>query len=262
MEIQRREVAVLAAELASEYLKNRFGEWVLIEEKAPLDLVSDADKMAEKIIFGIINGFFPEDGVLSEESGMISSNKTGYCWIVDPLNGTHNFLNGFKEWGTLLALTKEGEVVLGVCYFPLLQEFFFAEKGRGAYCNKNKLRVSEARNLRGEFFLSDGILRCKPREILRDIEKFCGAGCRLRVYGSNPFSFLRVAMGQAVVATNRLCKPWDIAAPALFVEEAGGKVTDENGNPWHLDSENLILNSENLIATNGILHEQALLLFK
>lgn len=254
MEFQRRKVAVLAVQLAAEYLKNRFGEKEFVEEKAPLDLVSEADREADSIISGTIKKFFPEDGILSEESGF-SGSKTRYRWIIDPLDGTHNFLNGFKEWGMLLAVTRENEVVLGVCSFPLLQEFFFAEKGRGAYCNKNKLRVSEARNLRGEFFLSDGILRKKPKEILGDIEKFCGAGCRLRVYGSSPLSFLRVAMGQAVVATNRLCKPWDIAAPALFIEEAGGRVTDENGNPWHPGS-------ENLLATNGILHEQALLLFK
>ncbi len=254
MELQRREVAVLAARLAGEYLKNSFGGQILVEEKVLLDLVSEADREADDIISCTIKKFFPEDGILSEESEF-SESKTGYHWIIDPLDGTHNFLNGFKEWGTLLALNKEGEIVLGACYFPLLQEFFFAEKGKGAYCNKKKLYVSEARNLRGEFFCSDGVLRHKPKEILKDIEKFCGAGCRLRVYGSSPFSFLRVALGQAVVATNKLGKPWDIAAPALIVEEAGGKVTDEKGEPWQPDS-------LNLIATNGILHEQALLLFK
>ena len=104
-------------------------------------------------------------------------------------------------------------------------------------------------------FCSDGILRKKPKEILKDIERFCGVGCRLRVYGSSPYSFTRVAMGQAVVATNRLGKSWDIAAPTLLVEEAGGKVTDEKGNPWRLDS-------ECLIAANGLLHEKSLALLR
>ena len=104
-------------------------------------------------------------------------------------------------------------------------------------------------------FCSDGILRKKPKEILGDIERFCGAGCRLRVYGSSPYAFTRVALGQALIATNRLGKPWDIAATALLAEEAGGKVTDEKGDPWSIDS-------ENLLATNGLAHNKALALFK
>lgn len=229
------------------------GKSIASEEKSYFDFVSEADKEAEKSIISEIALHFPKDGILSEESPELKK-KTIYRWIIDPLDGTHNFLTGFKEWGTFLALEKKGEVVWGMCYFPVLKEIFTVEKGKGAFLNERKIEVSGATDFKGQMFCSDGILRKKPREILRDIERFCAAGCRLRVYGSSAFSFTRVALGKAIIATNRVGKPWDIAAPALLVEEAGGKVTDEKGNPWSV-------NSENLITTNGLVHDKALALF-
>lgn len=230
---------------------------IAFQEKANLDFVSDADKEAEKSIIAEIKMHFPKDGILSEESEE-AKGATNYRWIIDPLDGTHNFLAGLKEWGTFLALEKKGRVIYGICCFPAIGpppgEILTAEKGKGAFKNGKKIEVSKADDLRGQMFCSDGILRKKSREILEDIEKFCAVGCRLRVYGSSAFSFSRVALGRAVVATNRFGKPWDIAASALIVEEAGGKVTDEKGNPWSI-------NSENLIATNGLIHDEALLLF-
>ena len=251
----RRLLAYSAAFKAGSYLGRSLkrGIKAAAQEKFDLDLVSEADKKAEKIIVSEIRLHFPKDGILSEESKETES-KTRYRWIIDPLDGTHNFLAGFKEFGTLLALEEEGKVILVICHFPLLREYFIAVKGRGAYCNGKKLKVSQVEEFRGQMFCSDGILRKKPKEILGDIERFCGAGCRLRVYGSSPYAFTRVALGQALIATNRLGKPWDIAAAALLVEEAGGKVTDEKGNPWSIDS-------ENLLATNGLVHYQALKLF-
>ena len=224
------------------------------KDNSGLDLVSDTDIEIENIIKSEINLFFPKDGILSEESPE-SGGETKYRWIIDPLDGTHNFLAGFKEFGISLALEEDGVVIWGGFYFPMLREFFVAEKDRGAFCNEQKIRVSEATNFTGGMFCSDGVMRRKPREILKDIEKFCVAGCRVRIYGSSPYAMTRVALGQAIVATNRVGKPWDIAASALIVQEAGGMVTDENGGPWQVDS-------ENLIATNGILHQQALELFR
>lgn len=224
-----------------------------IQEKGYLDFVSEADKEAERMIVSAIKLHFPGDGVLSEES-QETAGKTGYRWIIDPLDGTHNYLAGLKEWGVLLAIEKEGNVIWGMAYFPALKETFIVEKGKGAFFNDKKIKVSDTNDFKGQMFCSDGIMRKKPREILGDIEKFCGIGCRLRVYGSSPYAFTRVAMGQALIATNRLGKPWDIAVPALLVEEAGGKVTDENGKPWSIDS-------ESLIATNGLVHDRACMLF-
>lgn len=253
---QRKKVAMAAAYRVGQYLLRTFraGSNVCFSEKSPLDLVSEADKVAEKMLIENIQTNFPADGILAEESGFIKS-LSGYSWVIDPLDGTHNFLKGFTQFSTAVALQKDGEVILGICYFPVTGEFFLAEKGGGAFLSGFPIHVSPAANFKGEMFYSDSAVRHKPEEILRDIERFCQAGCRLRVCGSSSFAFTRVAMGQASVTTNRSVKPWDVAASALLVEEAGGTVTDDCGNPWRIDS-------PNLLATNGILHRQALLLFQ
>jgi len=256
MDEDRKSVAYSVVFKAGTHLLQLFEEKnreISVQEKGYLDFVSEADKAANKILISKISTYFPKDGILSEESPETKSN-TLYRWIIDPLDGTHNFLAGFKEWGVLLALKKRSQIIYGICYFPALGEIFTVEKRKGAFLNGEKIKVSDAVDLRGQMFCSDGILRKKPEEILRDIERYCGAGCRLRVYGSSPYAFTRVALGQALIATYRFGKPWDIAAVAFLVEEAGGKITDEEGNPWQIDS-------ENLIATNGLVHEQVLELF-
>ena len=232
---------------AGKYLLAKFNDChnVVFKEKGGLDLVSETDEKSEKMIVSEIKRIFPKDGILTEESPEIKG-ETKYRWIIDPLDGTHNFLAGLKEFGVLLALEEKNEIVLGILYFPARHEFFSAEKGRGAFCNGNKIKVSDAINLKGQMFCSDGIMRRKKFEILRDIERFCDAGCRLRVYGSSAFSMTKVAIGSAIVATNRLVRPWDIAAPALLVEEAGGIVLDEKGGAWRIDSESVAATTKNL----------------
>ena len=253
MDVKREKIACEAALEAGAVLLETRGKSIVSEEKTFLDFVSEADKAAEKIIVSKIRSLFPEDDILSEES-VFGRKEVRHRWIIDPLDGTHNFLNGFKEFGTLIALEDEGQVIFAVCYFPALGEFFTAEKGKGAYCNGKRIKVSGADSLKGQMFCSDGIMRAKPKEILGDIERFCAAGCRLRIYGSSPYAFTLAAAGKALAATNRFGKPWDIAAPALIIEEAGGRLTDAKGNRWRVDS-------ENLIATNSLIHEQALRLF-
>lgn len=259
MDLERKCLAFSIFEHISNFYGNKIcfsrkaNEYFSVKEKAHLDLVSNVDTEIENLVWLEINSRFPKDGVLFEESPEFKSHSR-YRWIVDPIDGTHNFLAGFKEFGTSLALEEDGMVVFGMFYFPQLKELFVAEKNLGAFCNGEKIKVSKATDFSGEMFCSDGIMRKKPKEILKDIERFCAANCRVRIYGSSPYAMTRVALGQAIVATNRAGKPWDIAAAALLVEEAGGKVTDENGKPWSVDS-------ENIIATNGILHQRALELF-
>lgn len=254
MRNERRRIALEIVFEAGDNLLNHFGKKISFKEKgSPLNLVSDADISSENILIRAIKKNFPEDGILSEEAGRIDASN-GYRWILDPLDGTHSFLAGFPQFGVSIAVEKDGMVIFGVCFFPALREFLIAEKGCGSFLNNKKITVSPAKNLTGGMFLSDSIMRNKPEEIMRDITRFCGAGCRLRVFGSSLFAFTRVAAGQAIAASNRLGHPWDIAAAALMVEEAGGRVTDERGEPWSVDS-------KNLLSTNGFVHETALTLF-
>lgn len=251
----RKEMAKVVMYEVGAHLKLMFGRVKEGEAKeSELDLVSEADKFADEFIINQIMGGFPEDGIISEESRELPS-KNQFRWIIDPLDGTHNFLAGLKEWGTLLALEEKGIVVVGVCYFPALDEFFYAEKGAGAFLNGREIRVSETDKLKGHIFCCDSGIRFAPKNVLGDIERFTSAGCRLRVYGSGAYCMVKVAVGQAVVAANRTAKPWDIAAPSLLVEEAGGLVVDGKGNPWQIDS-------PSIIATNGRVHKEAFALFQ
>lgn len=240
----------------SAYLLRVFGKITNSQEKFPLDVVSQADKEAGKILVKQISKQFPEDGIFGEDlPGAAKESKNNFRWIVDPLDGTHNFLAGLEEFGILLALEKDSKIVLSACCFPKRKEFFFAKKDGGAFLNNKKIRVSGTSILRGQIVCLSGIFRREPKKVLKDIKNFGEQGAKFRVYGTDAFAFTRVALGSAVAATNRFCYPWDVAAPSLIVEEAGGKITDKDGKPWSVCS-------KNLIATNGFTHKRALEIFK
>lgn len=251
---ERYHLAVKAVWEGAQDVKQMFGVVVSSQEKNYLDFVSKADKGAESIMVSLIGKHFPGDSILSEESGE-RKGETGFEWIIDPLDGTHNFLAGLWEWGCSLALTSENKILFGVCYFPMYNELFTAKKGEGAFRNAKSIRVSNKKEFKGQMFFCDSAFRLAPEKILRDIKRFSEAGCRLRSTGSFQFNMTRLALGQGVVVTNRAAKPWDIGAVSLIVEEAGGLVTDEKGNPWQI-------NSNNILATNGSVHSEALRIFQ
>lgn len=220
--MSRKTVALNAVGKASEFLRKQFGVIKVGMKKSDGSLVSSADHKSERIIISAIKKAFPRDGILSEESPERKS-KTGYRWIIDPLDGTHNFLNGFPVFGCLLALEYRKEIILGICSFPVLNELFIAEKNKGATLNNKRIYVSKSSVMKGQFFFADGNIR-HNKKIIGDIKKITKAGLRVRIVGSSAFGMTRVAIGQAVVATNRVATLWDIAAPSLLVTEAGGKI--------------------------------------
>ncbi len=248
--MQRKNVAILAVREASLFLKKEFRRGHTGTKKADGTMVSAADHGSEKRILRMLRKSFPQDAVLSEESGE-TSGTSGYRWILDPLDGTHNFLAGIPIFGILLALQREGETIFSICEFPMFDECFVAEKRKGAFLNGKRIRVSKANSLEGSVFLGDGNRNLQFQETMRDIKAFQEAGCRFRFLGEGPFGMTRIARGTALVAVLRLGKIWDIAAPALLVEEAGGKVTDMQGKP-------LSRKPSALVATNGTLHQKAL----
>ncbi len=194
----RDKIAFEVIREAGTYLKQMFGKPVATEEKDDFSLVSEADKRAEEIIVSSIKEHFPEDGILTEESKGRTS-KSSFRWIFDPLDGTHNFLNRLWQFSCGLALEKEGEIVLGICYFPMYDELFWAKRGGGAFCNNKKIESSKERELRGQMYFSESGLRHYPEEGLRDIARFVKAGCRIRIPGCFHFALTRIACGQGVV---------------------------------------------------------------
>lgn len=248
--MQRKTVALQAVKDAAVFLKKEFGRGHTGTKKKDGTMVSAADHGSEKRILRMLRKSFPQDAILSEESGE-TAGTSGYRWIIDPLDGTHNFLAGIPIFGILLALQKKSETILSFCVFPMFDECFVAEKGKGATLNGKRIRVSKATSLEGSVFLGDGNRNLEFQETMRDIKAFQAAGCRFRFLGEGPFGMTRVALGTALVAVLRLGKTWDIAAPTLLVQEAGGKVTDMNGNV-------LGTQPSALVATSGVLHKQAL----
>ena len=249
----RKNLARTLVGLASNYLLKNFHKVKTGSAKSDGTLVSVVDRAVEKLILSRIAAAFPKDGILSEES-QPTSGENDYVWIVDPLDGTHNFLAGLPLFGTLLALAKNEDVIFAACAFPLLNEFFIAERGKGAHCNGKRIHVSKSAQLKGDLFLSDGTYNTRA-QIMRDVDRMTKSRLRLRILGTTPLSMTRVACGAAICATNRAGTPWDIAAPALIVEEAGGRVTEPNGKRWSV-------HSKELVATNGIVHRQVLEILK
>ncbi len=252
--MNRTSTAVRAVTQASSFLKAQFRTVHKGIKKPDGTLVSAADHGAEKIVLSALKKAFPNDGILSEESREVPS-KNGYRWILDPLDGTHNFLAGIPIFGTLLALEKDGEVIAASCVFPILDEIFVAEKGKGAFLNGKRIHVSRAKTLAGSVFLADGNRNLEFNTIVRDIRSFKSKGCRFRMLGEGPFGMTRVALGSVLTAVMRRVKIWDVAAPVLVVREAGGRVSDLKGGDWSLDS-------SALLATNGHIHKEALRLLK
>lgn len=252
--MKRDELAFETVEKAGKYLRQMFGKKMSVQEKDDFTLVSEADKGAEDIIISSAREYFPEDGILTEESEE-KTRKSPFRWIFDPLDGTHNFLAGLKEFSCGLALEKEGEIVFGICYFPMDDELFWAKKGKGAFCNNKKIEVSKERELQGQIYFAESSLRYCLKEGLEDINRFAQADCRIRIPGCFHFALTRIARSQGVATTSRIAQPWDIAPAAIILEEAGGMVTDEKGNPWQV-------NSRNILATNKLVHPEALKCFQ
>lgn len=247
--MQRKEAALRAIQDASLFLREHYRIVRTGIEKEDGSLVSEADTGSEQRIMQALGAAFPEDGFISEESPE-AAGKSGYRWILDPLDGTHNFLAIIPLFGILLALEKGGEVLFSICCYPVLEETFVAERGAGAFRNGERIRVSTSSSLKGSVFMGDANSDMEFSAIMQDFRPFHGDGCRFRYVGQGAFGLTRVAMG-SILAASRRGKIWDIAAPCLLVEEAGGTITDLQGRPWDLQP-------RPLIATNGVVHDAVL----
>ncbi len=224
-------VMIQAAEKAARSLIRDFGEVekLQISRKGPGDFVSRADTRAEEIIHEHLESVRPGYGFLMEESGEIKSTSS-YRWIIDPLDGTKNFLHGLPHWNISIALEKDGEIISGVVYNPISDEIFRAEKGRGAFMNRQRLRVSGRKNL-DDCLLAFGSI---PKDHTQ-FEIFAGRyplGVRRTAACALDMCF--VAAGRYEAFYGQTEKAWDFAAGALIVQEAGGVVTDLNGGKKYL----------------------------
>lgn len=227
-------VMTRAAERAGRAMVRDFGEveQLQVSRKGPADFVSVADKRAEKTIRGDLAKARPGYGFILEEGGTEppAEGETRQ-WIVDPLDGTTNFLHGIGHFAISIALEQEGQLLAGVIYNPITDETYWAEKGQGAYLNDRRLRVSGRRQLdqalvaTGVPFLGHGD---SPR-FLRELEGLMPHIAGIRRFGAAALDLAYVAAGRYDGFWERGLSPWDVAAGVLLVQEAGGFVTEIEG---------------------------------
>jgi myo-inositol-1(or 4)-monophosphatase len=226
-------VMVRAAEKAAKSLVRDFGEveQLQVSRKGPADFVSSADLAAEKAIREELVKARPDFGLLMEESGKGGPTEARSRWIVDPLDGTTNFLHGVPHWSISIAAETDGAIVAGVVYDPVKNELFWAERGQGAYVNAKRLRVSGRRTL--EIAMVATGMPFKGRatgpNYLQELDLIMGQVAAIRRFGSAALDLAYVAAGRYDAFWEYGLSPWDSAAGAILVTEAGGFVSEVDG---------------------------------
>lgn len=235
-------IAVRAARQAGNVIMRSFSrlDSLTVSEKQKNDYVTEVDRNAEQAIIDVLRKSFPGHAILAEESG--SHGKDEYQWIVDPLDGTTNYLHGFPQFAISIALMHRGRTESAVVYDPLRDEMFTADRGSGALLNDRRLRVTEHKSLKGAL-LGTGIPFRDQRHMdaylgmLRDLVRDTAG---VRRPGSAALDFAYVAAGRLDGFWELGLSIWDFAAGALLVEEAGGMVSDIGGGNRHLETGNVI----------------------
>jgi myo-inositol-1(or 4)-monophosphatase len=252
-------VMMQAARKAARTLKRDFGEveHLQVSLKGPANFVTAADRRAEEILHDELTKARPGYGFLGEEGGQRDGADKTHRWIVDPLDGTSNFLHGIPQFAISIALEREGTVVAGLTYNPANDEMFTAERGKGAFLNDQRLRVAARRRLIDAVVAcglphhGKGDLALFRREFAAIQDKVAG----LRRFGAATLDLAWVAAGRFDAYWERDISPWDMAAGLLFVREAGGYVTD-------LDGGDAMLAKGNILAGNETMHGEVLRLLR
>ena len=222
-----------AARKAARGLNRDFGELaeLQVSKKGAADFVSAADLKAEQTIFEALDKARPGYSFLGEERGLIEGTDKTHTWIVDPLDGTTNFLHAIPHFAINIALQREGVVVAAVTYNPITNELFWAEKGKGCFVNDKRLRVAARKHL-DEAVLATGIPflgHGQHAKFLKELHQISQRVAGVHRFGAAALDLAFVAAGRFDGFWERDLKPWDLAAGLLLVSEAGGKVTDLDG---------------------------------
>ena len=246
-----------AARKAARGLNRDFGELseLQVSRKAPADFVSAADIKAEQTVFEALEKARPGYSFLGEERGLVEGTDKTHTWIVDPLDGTTNFLHAIPHFAINIALQREGAIVAAITYNPITNELFWAEKGKGCFVNDKRLRVAGRKHL-DESVLGTGIPflgHGQHARFLKELHQISQRVAGVRRFGAASLDLAYVAAGRLDGFWERDLKPWDMAAGLLMITEAGGKVTD-------CDGEDRVLETGHVCAANLDLH--ALLLEK
>ena len=236
---------------ASKTLIRDFGEVekLQVSVKGPGDFVTASDKKVEKIIISELEKARPNYSILSEEMGEIKNSDQEFRWVIDPIDGTLNFLHGIPHFAISIGLEKNGEIICGTIFDPIKNEMFVGEKGKGSYLNNQRIRVSARSKLKDSVIFTGGpkFSSINKEKILDEYVKISSkVVIPIRKLGSASLDMAYVAAGRCEGFWQRNLNYWDIAAGIIIIKEAGGIITDFKGNNDYVE------NKEVLVTNSGI----------
>ncbi|UCD15880.1 MAG: inositol monophosphatase [Candidatus Omnitrophota bacterium] len=239
---------VNAAVSAGKFLLENFGKIDKIDSKGDRNLVTNLDRAAEQIIIDGIRTKFPDHAILGEEGGKIGGDKE-YLWIIDPLDGTHNFIRGIDIFGVSIGIVYKDDFVGGIIYMPPEAELYVGEKGNGSYKNGSKIAVSKHGNLKECSISFDSSIRYSPDIMLKVLDILARESFNIRMFGSSVRVLTYIAEGKLDFAVEFHDRPWDFSGGVCIIEEAGGRLSDLKGG-------RLTYKAIGYIASNGIIHQK------
>jgi myo-inositol-1(or 4)-monophosphatase len=246
------ETAIAAARAAGAVQKQRYCGDFAIEYKGETNLVTEVDLACEALIVETINNHHPGHDILAEEN-KYASLRSGFTWVIDPLDGTTNYAHGIPWFCVSIALEIENMVRVGVIYHPMMEQLFTVVKGEGAYLNGERLSVSHRAPLR-QSLVATGFpydRSADPDNNFENFFKFQVAARAVRRFGAAALDLAYVATGRLDGFWETKLHPWDVAAGALLVEEAGGAVTGYDGEQYDI-------RNHRIVASNGRIHQEML----
>lgn len=254
MDIDRTlDVAIQVAETAGKLLLDYSKRQLRVEVKGQSNFVSEADKASEALIINKLSQAFPGCSFLAEEGGGNTEGDTPLKWIIDPLDGTTNYLRGYPHYAVSIAATWNNTLFAGVIHAPTVNETFSTGLGRGSFLNGRKMKVSNIRRV-PDSLLSTGFsydTGDKLRRSMKMFQTFQDNGQTIRRPGSAALDLAYVAAGRFDGFWESGLKPWDCAAGVLMIQESGGKVTNFADEPYELGG-------NDILSSNGVLHTEML----
>ncbi len=241
-------IMMRASEKAARSLLRDFNEveHLQVSKKGPGDFVSAADRRSEEIIFDDLKKSRPDYSFLMEESGVVKGKDSEFRWIIDPLDGTTNFLHGIPHWAISIALEHKGEIVAGLVHDPVKDEVFHAEKGKGSFVRRRRIRVSGRNSAENSMIATGAPKRAveKRKQFIAEYNAMQDAGFALRRFGAAALDLAYVAAGRCDAFWERDLQAWDVAAGMLIVKESGGFISDID------DIRHNPVNTGNILAAN------------
>jgi len=239
-----KKIALKTGELQMEY----YGKQINISLKGKRDLVTEVDKKCEQLIISEIHSIYPNHNILAEEGGGTHTEQEGFRWIIDPIDGTTNYAHNHPFFAVSIGVEKDGELIVGVIHAPYLKETFTAVKGQGAYLNDKKIHVSSTETIETSL-LTTGFNPRIGDQNMPHFKHFIVNSRGIRRDGSAAIDLCYLACGRFDGYWEKGLMPWDMAAGALLLTEAGGKITLWDGSPFDV-------NGDELLATNGKIHQE------